>query len=261
MSLQKQTKAKPLFPDLLWSRPENKFHAGKLLSVGGNAQAALAPAQAYMLAQQAGAGTVKVLLPDALKKTVGKTLEDGEYAPSTPSGSFSTQALGELQAMANWADGTLIAGDIGRNSETAILLEKFLEKHVGQVTLTRDAIEYITALPSLVQHRPDTLAVLSYSQLQRLGTAMHFPMAFSFDITLQRLTDCLRALTEQYSFSVATQHLGQTFVGSGGQVSSTPIIGPENNPWRLAVATKASVLWLQNPGQLFASVSTSLVVD
>ena len=54
---------------------------------------------------------------------MGKTLEDGEYAPSTPSGSFSTQALGELQAMANWADGTLIAGDIGRNSETAILLE------------------------------------------------------------------------------------------------------------------------------------------
>ena len=50
MSLQKQTKAKPFFPDLLWSRPENKFHAGKLLIVGGNAQAALAPAQAYMLA-------------------------------------------------------------------------------------------------------------------------------------------------------------------------------------------------------------------
>ncbi len=261
MTHQKQTKAKPLFPDLLWSRPENKFHAGKLLIVGGNAQAALAPAQAYMLAQKAGAGTVKVLLPDALRKTVGKTLEDGEYAPSTPSGSFSVRALYELLAMAQWSDGTLIAGDIGRNSETAILLEKFLEKHRGQVTLTRDSIEYITALPAMVQQRPDTLLVLSYSQLQKLATNMHFPMAFTFEITLQKLTDCLRALTEQYPFYVITQHLGQIFVAAGGQVSSTQADQADHAPWRLAAAASAGVWWLQNPGQAFQALTTSLVTD
>ena len=32
----KQTSSKPLFPELIWSRPENRQLAGKLLIIGGN---------------------------------------------------------------------------------------------------------------------------------------------------------------------------------------------------------------------------------
>src|SRR3982750_2547854 len=112
----KQTAEKPLFPDMLWSRPENKRQAGKLLVVGGNVHGFAAAATAYAEAGKAGIGTARVLLPDSLQKTVGRVLEAGEYAPSTPSGSFSQRALAELLEMASWADGTLLAGDFGRNS-------------------------------------------------------------------------------------------------------------------------------------------------
>ncbi|HSX27740.1 MAG TPA: hypothetical protein VLG25_03070, partial [Patescibacteria group bacterium] len=118
---QKQTKDKPLFPDLLWSRPENRAQAGKLLIIGGNAHGFAAPAEAYGQALEAGIGVVRVLLPDAVKAVAKHALETVDFAPSTPSGSFSKKGLAEFISHASWADGVLIAGDLGRNSETAIL--------------------------------------------------------------------------------------------------------------------------------------------
>lgn len=120
---QKQTVDKPLFPDMLWSRPENKLYAGKLLIIGGNAYGFAAANEAYVEAGKAGIGVARMLLPDSLHKLLGKQFAAGEFAPTTPSGSFSQRALAEALATANWADGVLLAGDLGRNSETAILIE------------------------------------------------------------------------------------------------------------------------------------------
>ena len=75
----KQTADQPLFKDLLWSRPENRAQAGKLVIIGGNLHGISAPAEAYRQAEKAGAGSVRVLLPDSLKKTVGRMIEQGEY--------------------------------------------------------------------------------------------------------------------------------------------------------------------------------------
>src|SRR6476660_954324 len=92
----KQAPDKPLFPDLLWSRPENKRQAGKLLVVGGNGQGFASPAAAYGAAIAAGIGAAKVILPDSLEKTLGKSFPEAIFAPSTPSGSFARLALGTL---------------------------------------------------------------------------------------------------------------------------------------------------------------------
>jgi hypothetical protein len=254
----KQTTDKPLFPDLLWSRPENKAHAGKLLIVGGHAQGFAAPAEAYGLANKAGVGTARVLLPDALQKSVGRVFEAGEYAPSTPSGSFAQTALGELLPMAHWADGVLLAGDLGRNSETAILIEKFLGKHGGQVTLTKDAIEYITSQPALIQSRDNTLLVLSFSQLQKLGSELKYATAITSTMDLLRTVDTLHDLTLAFPVAIITRHLENTFVAVHGQVSSTPC-SADDRIWRLKQATAASVWWLQNPGKPFEALTTSLI--
>src|SRR5690606_2345051 len=55
---RRQTPGEPLFPDVLWSRPEQKTTAGKLLVIGGNLHAFAAPAEAYNEAEKAGVGTV-----------------------------------------------------------------------------------------------------------------------------------------------------------------------------------------------------------
>lgn len=254
----KQTKAKPLFDDLLWSRPENRSFAGKLLIVGGNAQGFAAAAEAYTHADKAGIGVSRVLLPDALLKNVSKLFPEAEYAPSTPSGSFAQTATGELLPMAHWADGVLLAGDLGRNSETAIMLEAFLRKHSGVVILTKDAIEYLTSQPALIADRPDTLLVLSFSQLQKLASELKFTTAFTSTMDLLRTIEALHELTLIRPFFVITKHLDQMLVAVNGQVSSTPC--PSNDRiWRLKTAASASVWWLQNPGQPFKALTTSLM--
>src|SRR5690349_9866882 len=130
----KQTSEKPLFPDLLWSRPENKRHAGKLTIIGGNLHGFAAPAIAFNTAQKAGIGNVNVVLPNAIQKLVGTFLPEATFAPSTPSGSFGSQSLAELLDTAAWADGVLLAGDVGKNSETTVVLEAFLQKYTGLAT-------------------------------------------------------------------------------------------------------------------------------
>jgi len=252
----KQTKSAPLFPNLEWSRPENKLHAGKLLIVGGSAHGFAAPAEAYAESSRAGIGTARAFLPDAIQKMVGIIIEGADFGPSTPSGSFSQRALGDLLDEAQWADGVLMAGDFGRNSETAILLEKFLTKYPHLATLTKDAIDYCSSAPQSVLNRDGTLLVLSLSQLQRLGTVSEFEQPITFTMDLLRLVDWLHKFTLRFAPFIIVKHLDTIFVAVNGEVSTTKIT-KEIPIWRLKAATHAAVWWLQNPQKPFDALSTA----
>jgi len=253
----RQTPGQPLFPDLLWSRPENRLAAGKLLIIGGNLYGFAAVGEAYAAARENGAGVIRALLPDALHKTVGHIFETVELAPSTPSGSFSQKALVECLANAAWADGVLLAGDLGRNSETAIMLEKFAAKYSGQLTLTKDAADYFTAAPKPLLVRGSTTLVLSFAQLQKLATGARFPHAFTFGMNLLPLVTALHAFTEMYPTAIVTRHLDTMLVSTGGQVSSTPLAAPPDS-WRVRTAVAASVWQMQNPAKPFAALTTAV---
>jgi hypothetical protein len=254
----RQTTDKPLFPDLQWSRPEHTQQAGKLLVIGGNAYGFAAPAEAFQAAEKAGIGTARVLLPDSLQKTVGGQFLAGEFAPSTPSGSFSKLALSELLANANWADGVLLAGDTARNSETAIVLETFLAKHPGQVTITKDAVDYFNGSPQQILAREETTFVLSFAQLQKLAIHAHFNHAFTFDMDFVHLVEALHAFTRMHRLQIVVKHLSTIFVGVGGNVSTTKIT-TELPIWRVKTAAHAAVWWLQNPSKPFEALTTSLI--
>lgn len=253
----RQEQGKPLFPDLEWSRPENKQQAGKLLIVGGNLHGFAAPAETYNEALQAGIGTARVLLPDALQKTVGRMLENGEFAPSTPSGSFSQKALNELLLDASWSDATLIAGDLGRNSETAILIEKFLAKYTGAVTLTKDAVDYVTAAPDIALQRQQTLLVLSLSQLQRLAVAAKFPKAVTFGMDLLHLVEWLHEFTAEHALHIIVKHQGTLFVAVSGKVTTTRL-AKDMPVWRVRTAAHTSVWWLQTPSKPLEALTTAI---
>jgi hypothetical protein len=254
----KQTADAPLFPDLEWSRPQTAASAGKLLIVGGNAHGFVAAATAFSAAEKAGAGSVQMLLPDSLRPFVGKTFMAGELAASTPSGSFSQKALVDLLQLAQWADGVLLAGDLGRNSETAILIEKFLTKYHGQVTITQDAVDYIVNAPQLVMERPETTLVLSFAQLQKLAVKAHFTSAFTFDMDLLRLVDALHEFTEKHQVHIVTKHLQNIFVAVNGEISSTKLES-DVKVWRVNTAAKAAVWWLQSPSKSYQALSTAAV--
>jgi ADP-dependent NAD(P)H-hydrate dehydratase / NAD(P)H-hydrate epimerase len=256
----KQEPGKPLFPELEWSRPENRQQAGRLLIAGGNLHGFAALAEAYAAAVQAGIGTARVLLPDAVQKIVGGVLENGEFAPSTKvSGSFSQKALGAFLGYGSWADAVLLAGDLGRNSETAILLEKFLARFPSAVTLTKDAIDYAVSAPHTVLSRPGTLLVLSLSQLQRLGTAARFPRPVLFSMDLLHLVEWLHDFTLAHEPYIIVRHHDQLLTAAHGRVSSTRLANPPQ-VWRVATAAAVSVWWLQNPSRPFEALTAALAV-
>ena len=248
---------KPLFPELEWSRPENKQQAGKLLVIGGNRFGFVEPSEAFRAAEVAGIGTARLLLPDSLRPFIGKTFTAGELAPTTPSGSFSQQALASFIDMSLWADGVLVAGGIGRNSETTVLLETFLEKHQGQVTLTKDAADLLCEQPISILHRPDTLMVVAMGQLRRLGVEAHCPRAFTSELGLVQLTENLHEFTKRFSFAIVTRHQNHYVAAVNGQVSTTPVRG-EKPIWRIATAATAAVWWLQNPSKPFEALTTAV---
>lgn len=254
----RQSVDKPLFPDMEWARPQSKATAGKLLIVGGNAYGFAAPAHAYQAAEKAGIGTPRMLLPDSMRKFVGKVFTAGELAPSTPSGSFSQRALLEVLTMSQWADGVLLAGDLGRNSETAILIEKFLSKYDGQITLTQDAVDYVVSAPEFVLGRTDTTLVLSFAQLQKFAVNAHYTTAFTFDMDFLRLVDALHEFTLKHSVNIVVKHLQTIFVAANGEISSTKL-EEDVKIWRVDTAARTAVWWLQNPKSTFSALSTAII--
>ncbi len=256
----KQTKGQPLFPDMLWSRPENRRHAGKLLIIGGNGYEFKAPANAYGDALNAGIGDAKVLLPDSMRKIVQDIFPEAEFAPTTPSGSFARTALQQGIERAEWADGLLLAGDLGRNSETAIFLESLLQKYTGLVAITKDAAEHCLSTPTDCLQRPQTTAVLTMAQLQKLGTNANFTTAFTLSMDLLHLVDALHEFTATWPLHIIVKHVDNLLVASAGQVSTTKV-EPSTGPWRVHTAAHAITWWIQNPSRPFQALTTSLATD
>jgi hypothetical protein len=247
----------PLFPQMEWSRPETRAQAGRLLIVGGNKFGFAAPAEAYNAAQKAGAGSIRVMLPESLRRAVGKLFPEAEFAPSTISGSFAQRSLAEIIGASMWADGVLFPGDLSRNSETTVLLESYLGKYQHQVTLTKDVADLLCQQPISILHRPETLLVLAMGQLQKLGIEAHFPRAFTGSMGMVQLVDNLHEFTKRFAPHIITRHQGYYIAAADGQISTTSV-KHEKAVWRLQTAATASVWWLQNPTKPLEAVTTAL---
>lgn len=258
MSWQKQELSSPLFEAIVWSRPEQKALAGKLLIVGGNMHAIAAPSEAYQLAIKQGVGEVRVVLPDKTRKLLGpKVPIDIELAASTPSGSFSTKAEQALQTYIAWADASLFAGDIGRNSETAIVLEAIAQKMPGLQVYTRDALDYFYSNPLTLLRREHTLLVASLSQLQKICINSKWPTPITYSMGLGPLCQQLIELTNTHKAHIAVLYGSNIVVAANGNCISTKLPS-EPTEWRLKTATAASVWWLQNPDKPLEAIATAI---
>lgn len=251
----KQDSNKALYPDIQWSRPETKKARGKLLIIGGNSQGFTAPAQTYSDAVTAGIGTARVVLPQHVQKLLPKNFSEMEFAPSTPSGSFARKALGELMVGTTWADGVLLAGDFGRNSETAILLEQFIQKYAHQLTLAHDTIDYFMDNPKALLTRPRTLLVPTFGQLQKLTIGAKSTLAFTTRMDLLHFVDALHVFTKTHNTALVAQHLETIFVAVDGEVSSTKSAARDE----VTLASTAAVWWLQHNSKPFEALTSSLI--
>jgi hypothetical protein len=256
----KQTPETPLYPDIAWSKPEHRSRAGKLGIVGGNKLGFAGVAESYSTATTTGVGEVRVLLPDVLRKTIPTSITDAVFGVTNPSGSLAKDARTELHAIGQWANGMLLVGDAGRNSETAILYENFLQDYTGPLTITRDAVDLIKNGASALVERQDTLLVVSFAQLQKLFQGVYYPKILTFSMQLTQLVETLHKFTITYPVTIAVLHKEYLLVAGGGQVTTTQWLQPMAI-WRGSVATKAACYWLWNSGQPLKAVTASLITE
>lgn len=250
----KQSLDKPLFEDLLWSRPESKQARGKLLIVGGNLHGFSAVAEAYKAALQAGAGTVNILLPEALKKTVAPMLPEAEFAPSTSAGSFSKSALADMLDLAAWADGILLVGNFGHNSQTAVLLGQFLAHTDKPVTLSGDTVDNLYNEAKALINREQTAMIISATQLQKLLKHLGSSVAVTSNMDLMRFVEALHNIQKDWETCLAAIYQGHIVISRKGRVSST-VAKKDVNEVQLAAF---SAVWhLQNPKKPFEALTTA----
>lgn len=254
-----QTADKPLYPDIEWSKPQQKSLSGRLGIIGGNKLGFAAVADNYGAALQIGVGEVRVLLPDSLKKSIPPIMTDVVYAATNSSGSLGADAIAEMKALGKWATGILMIGDCGQSSETAVLYENFVQSYAGPLIITRDAIDLLRNSSQMLVNRPDTLLVASFAQLQKLFSAVYYPKVLTFSMQLSNLVEAIHKFTITYPISIAVFHNDTLLVAYDGNVTSTPYLTPMEI-WRGKMATTAAAYWLWNPSKPLESTTSSLLV-
>lgn len=254
---QKQTPDTPLFPDVEWNKPERLDQAGKLGIIGGNKLGFVATAESYQTAKEAGAGEVRILLPDALKKSIPPSITDTLFAPTNNSGGLAAEALAELQATGDWADVLLFPGDAGKNSQTAILYESIIAKYEKPMVITRDAVDLVQNSFQTILDNPNITFVASFAQVQRIFQSVYYPKMLTFSMQLTQLVETLHKFTLTYPVSVATLHAEQIIIARGGEVITQKWSDPMRI-WRGHTAARAASYLLWTPQAPLKALAASI---
>ncbi len=231
---------------------------GRLGIIGGNKLGFAGVAEAYTTALDSGAGEVRVLLPDCLRNTIPKTMTDVIFGACNPSGSLSRDALPEIGALTAWATGILLAGDAGRNSETAITYSDLIREYTGPLTVTRDAIDLVKNDTEALVNRPSTMLIVSFAQLQKLFQAVYYPKMLTFSMQLLQLVEAVHKFTITYPVTLVVLHRETLITAHDGQVVTTKWDNPMAI-WRGQTAARAASYLLWTPNQPLEAISASLV--
>lgn len=255
---QQQKPDIPLFPDIEWSKPEQRSQRGRLGVIGGNKLGFAGVAEAYSAALNAGAGEVRVFLPDCLRKSIPKTMTDVVFAAGNPSGSLARDALPEAKALATWAQVVLLAGDAGRNSETAIMYSDLIREYSGELVITRDAVDLVKNDTEALVNRPHTTLVVSFAQLQKIFQAVYYPKILTFSMQLLQFVEAVHKFTITYPVTLVVLHRETLVVAHSGQVVSTKWENPMAI-WRGHTAARVASYLLWTPQQPLEAIAASVV--
>ena len=257
----KQQPSKPLYGEVLWSKPERRDQAGRLTIVGGNSRGFWAVAAAYQVARRTGVGEIRVIMPDALKTKlpaqVRLQMDDLLLVPSNPSGGMALGAEKYLDVAAAWSGQMLFIGDSGANSETAQLLQKFLtdaDYMDTTATVARDAVDLVVYDAESVLNRSKCCLVVSLAQLQKLARAVYYPRVITFSQGVRQVAETLHKFTITYSATIVLFHNGNLLVAQGGRVISQEF-DEAMRVWNGELPTRAAAwqVWQSDPVKAIAT--------
>lgn len=251
MNWYKQSE-KPLFEDLLWSRPENKRYAGKLLIIGGQTGEFAQVAKAYEAASKTGAGGLRILLPESLRK-VAQMIPEVEFAPANKSGSFAKTALAQWFDASEWSDHVLLAGDLGKNSETTTIIDGFLLRGNRPVTLNLNSISSTGIVWGQLAKLSRATLVINRNLLQKLGTASGLTVPVQSTTPNDRLAEIIHEISQGNQANLVIQDEDMIWAAIGGDIVSTKAKSIDNT----ALSAACAVWLMQNPNKPLEALATA----
>lgn len=250
MSLLKQ-EGEPLFPDLIWSRPENRRYAGKLLIIGGSLSEFQNISAAYTFAKEAGAGYTRILMPESLRKFT-ENIEGAEFAPANNSGGFAKNALAQFFDLSDWADHILLAGDFGKNSQTTVILDGFILRGVKPITISKNTLESIgIGLGELIK-MPVNL-VIDRSVFQKIGKAIGAHVPITSLTPYEKMAEIVQNISKGAKASLVIMDDEYIWTAVNGEVIST-----KSKPVDINALSAYCAVWLmQNPTKPLEALATA----
>lgn len=242
-----QDPKKPLFDNLLWSKPEQKSLAGRVGLVGGSKGVFLAVAKAHQTITELGP-EISLVLPADLKPIL-KTTPNVVFSTTNPSGGLSGQALSDLLTLQNSTDSLLLIGDAGKNSETNLLYENFALKIADQtkpVVIARDAVELVSGSFHHIVSQPNFTLIMSFAQVQKLFRSVYYPVMLLHSMTTLKLVEALHKFTITYQPTLVIFHQNQVFIAKDGQVITSPF-ERANEIWQGIIQAKITCWQTWNP--------------
>ncbi len=249
----KQTKD-PMFPDIIWSKPEHKSKSGRVLVIGGSKNNLHCLSQAYQNLTEAKVGALFLIAPDSLKKQIQPLISEAEFVPSTKLGSISEKSLSTIKSFAERSDAIFICGDLSHNSETTSVVENVVNYIKAPIIVTDDGLDAISNLGYKLMTVPDLFVVGHFDKLQKLASQAGAPKAITSTMGIVQLVETLNKLSRIFQPIIITDYEGKIVVTHKGRTSTTPI---ENKDWTQKLSAILSTMAAQNLGDPFEMATTA----
>lgn len=248
--------SKPLFPKILWNRPVTSRGAGRMLIVGGQAHGFSGVQAAFAAALAAGIGECRLVLPDALRKVMPPS-GGVNLVASTPTGSMARAALDEIIQLAEESDVVVVGIDLGKNSETMLLVERLMmELEDKLVVLAGDGLN-ILEFNTKLACRSDVMLVASNKELVRLHNFFDQPVNFQVKMLESKVN--LAAKMAEVAGCMVVGYGPELTVSAAGQSGVTPSQG-ETTGLEVALAAVEAVFLVHNRGQRFEGLMTGAYI-
>ncbi len=245
---------KPLFPEILWSRPEQQSKAGSVAVLVGASDHLANASQSFLQANQAGRGQVTLVLPDTLARKVPHQPEI-IFAKSNPSGSLSESAGDQIKQHLQSADALLVPGSVGHNSETQRLLLELLQFRLDlPVVLSQDGFDTIEHDLQRFLNQDSIVLLMSLEQLQKAAKHLKRAHPITSTMSVHDLVMQLHDLTQTLPATLGVFHQQKLLVAAGGSVSSTDVSASDPIS---ELATNAAVLLAEKLGPTFEVVTSA----
>lgn len=241
---------KPLYEDILWSRPVRR--TGRILLAGGHRDGFAELQKLYQGFEDAQVAECRLALPDKLSKLVG-SLEGISLLASNPSGSIARDALAELVHLANESDLVSLGPDLSNNSETTLVMQRLITETRASVLIPPQSTEQLLPEAGEWKEKENLLLCVNHKQLYKLATKLAVDTTIPLSPTADLIAEIAQKVSETFAPSLILLMPDSIIVAVNGKSS----IAKAQTSNLGEITGLLGTFWLQSSTKRYEALTTA----